>query len=178
MPGRLQCAAGQDIYVFQITLPETRHSTILEKKAARVRKMLKKEGFEASAERVFDAHADNPKTLHTLFATSLTRPFRLLFTEPIVIGAAIYNGFVYGLVFLFNEAFPLVFGGNHGFNGGEVGLSFLGLCLGSIAGVAVYPLQERYYLRKVNENGGKGLPEARLWLARFGAFLLPISLFW
>jgi hypothetical protein len=42
------------------------------KKAARVRKMLRKEGFEASAGRVFDAYADNPKNLHTLFAVSLS----------------------------------------------------------------------------------------------------------
>jgi len=83
------------------------------------------------------------------------------------------------LVYIFNEAFPLVFGeGGHGFNGGEQGLTFLGLCIGSIVGALLHPLQERYYLRKVRENDGKGVPEARLWLARFGAFLLPISLFW
>ncbi|KAG9521738.1 MFS general substrate transporter, partial [Aureobasidium melanogenum] len=164
--------------IMMATLPETRHSTILERKAKRVRKALKKEGFEKSAERVFDAHADEAKSLHTLFAITLTRPFRFLFTEPITIGAAAYNGFIYGLVYLFNEAFSLVFGGNHGFSTGEVGLSFLGLALGSVVGVAIYPIQERYYLRKVARNDGKGVPEARIWLARFGAFLLPISLFW
>lgn len=163
---------------FKATLPETRHSTILERKAKRVRKALKKDGLEKSAERVFDAHADEAKSLHTLFAITLTRPFRFLFTEPITIGAAAYNGFIYGLVYLFNEAFPLVFGDNHGFNVGEQGLSFLGLALGSVVGVAIYPIQERYYLRKVARNDGKGVPEARIWLARWGAFLLPISLFW
>ncbi|THW69345.1 MFS general substrate transporter [Aureobasidium pullulans] len=160
------------------TLPETRHSTILERKAARVRKQLKKEGFEKSAARVFDAHADESKSLHTLFAITLTRPFRFLFSEPITIGAAAYNGFIYGLVYLFNEAFPLVFGNNHGFNAGQQGLCFLGLAMGSVVGVALYPIQERYYLRKVAKNEGKGVPEARLFLARGGAFLLPISLFW
>ncbi|KAG9950859.1 MFS general substrate transporter, partial [Aureobasidium melanogenum] len=164
--------------IMMATLPETRHSTILERKAKRVRKALKKDGLEKSAQRVFDAHADEAKSLHTLFAITLTRPFRFLFTEPITIGAAAYNGFIYGLVYLFNEAFPLVFGDNHGFNVGEQGLSFLGLALGSVVGVAIYPIQERYYLHKVARNDGKGVPEARIWLARFGAFLLPISLFW
>ncbi|KAI4721934.1 MFS general substrate transporter [Aureobasidium sp. EXF-10727] len=164
--------------IMMATLPETRHSTILEKKAARVRKALKKDGLDKSAARVFDAHADESKSLHTLFAITLTRPFRFLFTEPITIGAAAYNGFIYGLVYLFNEAFPLVFGKNHGFNVGEQGLAFLGLAMGSVVGVALYPIQERYYLRKVARNDGKGVPEARIWLARFGAFLLPISLFW
>lgn len=164
--------------IMMATLPETRHSTILERKASRVRKALKKEGLDNSAKRVFDAHADESKSLHTLFAITLTRPFRFLFTEPITIGAAAYNGFIYGLVYLFNEAFPLVFGKNHGFNVGEQGLCFLGLAMGSVVGVAIYPIQERYYLKKVAKNDGKGVPEARIWLARFGAFLLPISLFW
>lgn len=43
---------------------------------------------------------------------------------------------------------------------------------------SLYPLQERYYLRCVAKNDGKGVPEARMWMARGGAILLPISLFW
>lgn len=97
-------------------------------------------------------------------------------------GAAAYNGFIYGIVYLFNEAFPLVFGpgkNGHGFNTGEWGLAFLGVALGSVIGAITHPiLQERYYLRKVRENDGKGVPEARLWLARAGSIFIPISLFW
>lgn len=163
--------------ILVLTIPETRHNILLEKKAKRVRKNLAKENI-AMAEHIRDAHADEARSLHTLFFVTLTRPFRFLFSEPITMGAAAYNGFIYGLVYLFNEAFPIVFGQGHGFNTGETGLSFLGLCIGSIVGAILHPLQERYYLRKVRENNGKGQPEARLWLARFGAFLLPISLFW
>ena len=161
-----------------LTVGETRHSIILQKKAARVRKALGKEGI-AAEQNIRDAHADEARTLHSLFAVTLTRPFRFLFSEPITIGAAAYNGFIYGLVYIFNEAFPLVFGtGGHGFNVGEQGLTFLGLCMGSVVGAILYPFQERYYLRKVKENNGRGVPEARIWAARYGAFLLPISLFW
>lgn len=73
----------------------------------------------------------------------------------------------------------MVFGeGGHGFGTGAQGLTFLGLCVGSIVGTLLHPIQERYYLRRVRQNDGKGVPEARLFLARFAAFLLPISLFW
>lgn len=93
--------------------------------------------------------------------------------------AAIYNGFIYGIVYLFNEAFPLVFGpGGHEFNAGEWGAAFVGLFIGSVVAAMFHPLQERYYLRQVARNDGKGVPEARMHLARFGTFLLPISLFW
>jgi hypothetical protein len=33
-------------------------------------------------------------------------------------------------------------------------------------------------MRHVAANGGKGEPEARMWMARWGALLIPISLFW
>ncbi|KAK4553706.1 hypothetical protein LTR86_009204 [Recurvomyces mirabilis] len=167
------------------TLPETRHSIILEGKAAKIRKTLAKEStnqedVQTLIGNISDAHSKGQKrSIHTLFAINLTRPFRFLFTEPITVGAAAYNGFIYGIVYLFNEAFPLVFGpGGHGFNTGEWGLSFLGLALGSVVAACFYPLQERYYLRRTAANDGKGVPEARMWSACFGAFLLPISLFW
>lgn len=127
-----------------------------------------------------DIHACGRKGLHELFAITLTRPFRFLFTEPITMFSAIYNGFIYGLVYLFNEAIPLVFGApkGHPFNPGQQGLAFLGMAIGPIVAFCLYPLQERYYLRRIAENDGKGVPEARMWMARGGAILLPISLFW
>jgi multidrug resistance protein len=142
------------------TIPETRHSIILQRKAARVRKRMAQENL-ASAATTVDFHAHARKGLHTLFAITLTRPFRFLFTEPITLCSAIYNGFLYGLVYLFNEAFPLVFGPGtgHGFNTGQQGLSFLGMAIGPIIAFCLYPLQERYYLRRVTANGGKGEPE-------------------
>lgn len=161
------------------TIPETRHTIILQRKTKRIRKQMRKENLRA-ADSITDANADERKGLHQLFAITLTRPFHFLFTEPITFFAAIYNGFLYGLVYLFNEAFPLVFGPGkgHGFNPGEQGLSFLGLTIGPIIAALFYPLQERYYLRRVAQNDGKGVPEARMWMSRLGAIFIPASLFW
>lgn len=167
--------------VMLLTLPETRHSTVLERKAQRVRKTLTKEGYGNATilKHISDSHSKGEKrSVHALFATNLTRPIRFLFTEPITLGAAAYNGFIYGIVYLFNESVPLVFGDNHGFSVGQQGLAFTGIAVGVLVAAAFHPLQERYYLRKVAENGGKGVPEARMYQARFGAFLLPISFFW
>lgn len=172
---------GGILIIMTILLPETRHSTLLEKKAARLRKVLSKEGYPDAAARISDAYSMGSKrSMHTLFAVNLTRPFRFLFTEEITMAAAAYNGFIYGVVYLFNESFPLVFGSEegHGFNTGQTGLTFLGIAIGALIAACFYPLQERYYLRRVAENNGKGVPEARMGQARFGAFLLPISLFW
>lgn len=89
--------------VMAVTLPETRHTIVLDGKTRRVRNQIRKEGLGA-AEHVRDANSDEKKGLHTLFAITLTRPVRFLMTEPITFCAAIYNGFIYGLVGL---DFPL-----------------------------------------------------------------------
>lgn len=86
---------------------------------------------------------------------------------------------LYGLVYLFNEALPVVFGeGGHNFNGGATSLCFLGLWIGSLIGLLLHPVQERYYLRRVSENDKKSVPEARMYMSLVGAFLIPIGLFW
>ncbi|ROV93596.1 hypothetical protein VMCG_08096 [Cytospora schulzeri] len=64
-----------------LTVPETRHTIILERKTKRLRKQLRTEGLSA-AEHLRDANADDKRGLASLFAMTLTRPFRFLFTEP------------------------------------------------------------------------------------------------
>ncbi|KAL4984498.1 major facilitator superfamily domain-containing protein [Aspergillus falconensis] len=175
----LMAITGGFWVLLALTVPETRHSIILQRKASRVRKQMEQEGLR-SASTTHDLHASERKNLGQLFAITLSRPFVFLFTEPITTFSAVYNGFLYGLVYLFNEAFPLVFGGphGHGFNTGQQGLCFLGMAIGPIVAFALSPLQERYYLRRVAENDGKSVPEARMWMARGGSLLIPISLFW
>lgn len=64
-----------------LTVPETRHTIILDKKTKRLRKALRSEGL-AAARTIRDANSDEKAGLGTLFAVTLTRPFRFLFTEP------------------------------------------------------------------------------------------------
>ncbi|KAK8243193.1 major facilitator superfamily domain-containing protein [Phyllosticta capitalensis] len=111
-----------------------------------------------------------------LFGVALTRPFRFLATEAIIIFAAVYNGYLYGLSFLFNTAFGLVFGTGHGFDTIGVGLSFLGIAVGISIGPVTNIWQERYYQRKVHEAEGKNVPEARVQMGKVAACTFPISL--
>lgn len=70
------------------TIPETRHTIILQRKTKRVRKTMAAENL-AAATSITDANADERKGLHQLFAITLTRPFHFLFTEPITFAAAV-----------------------------------------------------------------------------------------
>ncbi len=105
-----------------------------------------------------------------------------------MIFGALYNGFLYGLSFLFNVVFVQVFGRNHDFGTFGVGCAFLGI----VAGISLGPLtnlwQERYYQRAAALRGGGGggggsskgssVPEARVQLAKLAALVFPVSIFW
>ena len=62
-----------------------------------------------------------------LVEKNLTRPMRMLVSEPIVLALSIYMGFVYGLLYLFLSFYPIVFQEIHGFNQGVGGLPFFGM---------------------------------------------------
>lgn len=135
---------------------ETRHSIIL---ARRVEREHKESG---GSERVRVPVHLQKRSTKELFRVTLSRPFRFLGTEAIIIFAALFNGYLYGLSFLFNTAFSLVFGEGHGFSTIGIGICFLGLCFGISLGPVTNVLQERYYQSKVHESGGKNVPEARV----------------
>lgn len=166
---------------------ETRHSVLLRRRA---RKQGKTIPSEVQA-----------RSLRTLFTVTLARPFRFLSTETIVIFGALFNFLLYGLSFMFNGAFGLVFGkAGYGFDTAGVGYCFLGLILGISLGPIAGIWQERYYQhqvrgnRKSSEDSGTSeasnllergrsttpryMPEARVQLGKLAAILLPISLAW
>ncbi|KAF4534551.1 MFS multidrug transporter [Lasiodiplodia theobromae] len=150
---------------------ETRHSIVLSQRAEKARKLNHTSNIDVP---------DHLKKrgVKELFTVTLTRPFRFLASEAIIAFAALYNGYLYGLSFLFNTAFVLVFGQGHGFDTIGVGICFLGICVGISLGPVTNIWQEKYYQRKVHESGGKNVPEARVQMGKLAAIAFPISLLW
>lgn len=135
---------------------ETRHSILLSRRAEQERMINDGDTNVIVPENL------KKRSVKELFTVALSRPFRFLGTEAIVLCAALYNGYLYGLSFLFNTAFALVFGQGHGFDTIGVGICFLGIVCGISLGPVVNIWQERYYQTKVHESGGKNVPEARV----------------
>lgn len=151
-------------------LGETRHSVILLKRA----KKLRRETGNSAIEVPEEMKQRGPKQL---FGTALARPFRFLATEAIVQFGALYNGFLYGLSFLFNGAFHMIFGPNgYGYDTIGIGICFLGIVFGICFGLFTNIFQERYYQRQVVKAGQRDVPEARVHHAKLAAVVLPISL--
>ncbi|KAJ9096132.1 hypothetical protein QFC20_006507 [Naganishia adeliensis] len=110
-----------------------------------------------------------------LYETALSRPWALLFKEPIVFLLAVYMAIIIGTLYLLFGAFPIVFKQERGWSPGIGGLSFLGGLIGWVLAV-VYSLvyENPRYARKLKEAGGWLRPEERLPPAILGGILLPV----
>lgn len=99
-------------------------------------------------------------------------------SEPIVLLFSIYNAFIYGLLYLFLTAYPLVFQRVHGFNPGVGGLPFFGVICGQLlAGLMIF-IRQPGYNRKLAANNNRPIPEWRCPEIIAGGISFGLGLFW
>ncbi|KAF9892962.1 hypothetical protein FE257_000554 [Aspergillus nanangensis] len=155
-------------------LPETFAPNILYRRARRIRMITGNSNYLCEAE--VELKVVKPKDV--LFE-ALVRPFELCFTEPIVFLMNLYISLIYGILYIWFEAFPIVFGEIHGFNPGETGLAFLGILVSTCCFVIpAYFYWKWKYQSRCFDAEGNIVPEEQLPPACVGAISLPISLFW
>jgi DHA1 family multidrug resistance protein-like MFS transporter len=151
---------------------ETYHPIILAGKAQELRRRTGNWGIYASQEAV-------ELDLNDIVTKNLTRPVVMLVREPIILLITIYTAFIYGILYLCLEAYPIVFTENYGWSGGKANLPYLGLAVGQLcACVLIATVLEPRYVKAVQKNNGKPVPEARLPGMILGAIAFPIGIFW
>ncbi|KAF2761926.1 major facilitator superfamily [Pseudovirgaria hyperparasitica] len=154
-----------------IFLEETYPPVILVAKAEELRRRTKNWGIHAKQEEI-------EVDFRELVEKNFSRPMKMLFTEPIVLLLSIYMAFIYGLLYLFLTAYPLVFQGVHGFNLGVGGLPFFGMITGQLLAGLFIILRQPGYQKKLAANGGMPIPEWRLPEVIIGGVAFSIGLFW
>ncbi|KAI9807024.1 MAG: hypothetical protein M1825_005741 [Sarcosagium campestre] len=153
-------------------IPETYGPVLLRKRAVELSRVTGKT-YKTRQE------LDQGKTsVAAAFGTALSRPWILLFREPIVLLLSIYMAIIYGTLYLCFGAFPIVFQQVRGWNEGVGGLAFLGVTVGMMVAVGVSIPDNNRYKRIADKAGGFAAPEARLPPAMVGAVAIPIGLFW
>ncbi|KAL5410931.1 hypothetical protein PMIN03_005172 [Paraphaeosphaeria minitans] len=152
-------------------MEETYPPQILVGKAAELRRRTLNWGIHAKQEEI-------EVDLKELIARNVSRPLRILFTEPIVLLITIYMSFVYGILYCFLTAYTLVFEGQYGFTPGVSGLTYFGLIIGVMFGFALMAAMNPSYERKLKANNNIPVPEWRLPLAMVGAPIFAGGLFW
>lgn len=111
------------------------------------------------------------------FIRAIVRPCKMLIFSPIVLIFSIYMAVVYGYLYLLFTTLTLVFELDYGFSQGTVGLTFLGIGIGSMLGIVIFgALSDR--LVKALSKGGEMKPEYRLPPLIPGSLFIPMGLFW
>lgn len=152
-------------------LEETYPPVILVSKAAELRRRTRNWGIHAKQEEI-------EIDFRELLTKNFSRPMRLLVTEPIVFLISLYLAFIYGLLYLFLTAYPLVFQGVHGMSPGVGGLPYFGMIIGMLLAGIFITLTQPWYNRKLAANNGIPIPEWRLPPAIVGGVSFACGLFW
>ncbi|KAK9579355.1 hypothetical protein V6Z93_009517 [Aspergillus fumigatus] len=88
--------------------------------------------------------ANQPPVKEMLY-TTLTRPWLMLFTEPILFLLSLYMALVYGVLYLDFTAYPVVYRETRGWSASIAGLSFLGICVGMAIATLISPYANRIH---------------------------------
>jgi DHA1 family multidrug resistance protein-like MFS transporter len=154
-----------------LIVPETSHSKILQSRAKKIR-------FETKNWAIHSQRDTINVDLKSLVNTYLLRPFIMLSREPILLLITIYMALIYGILYLFFEAYPISFQEERGWNQGVGALPFLGIMVGVLfGGVTITIITKTRFARKM-EKHGRVIPEERLPPMILGSVILPIGLFW
>lgn len=152
-------------------IPETSAARILQLRAARLRK--------DTGESAYHSKADQQKlTLNTVVNVYLLRPFIMIIQEPILALVTAYMSFLYGIVYLLFEAFPVSFHEERGWSLGISQLPFGAFIVGIAMGAGVIAYSTATNFTRSFKKHGKSIPEERLPPMIVGAVALPIGLFW
>ncbi|KAF9890310.1 hypothetical protein FE257_005976 [Aspergillus nanangensis] len=170
--GFLGAFSGVVWILASLLVPETYAPVLLRHRAE---KLSKKTGkvYRSKVE------IDQGKTsLKDAFKVALSRPWILLFREPIVFLLSLYMAIVYGTLYMLFAAYPIVFQGTRGWNQGIGSLPFLGIMVGMMAAVAYSIWDNKRYVRSEVKHGGFAPPEARLPPCLLASVFIPVGLFW
>lgn len=154
--------------------PETYAPVLLHRRAAKLSEM---------TGQVYKTRQDITNaniTVAQIFKTSLSRPLILLFTEPIVLLLSLYMAIIYGTLYLFFGAYPIVYQESRGWTEGIGGLPFLGIGVGMIIAIIYIIVAPMFAKKEPTAPGAVDIPaepEERLVVAKLGAIALPIGIF-
>ncbi|KAG9243243.1 major facilitator superfamily domain-containing protein [Calycina marina] len=163
-------AAGFAYVLITFTLPETYAPTILAKRAKKLRATTGNNGH------VTDQDLDLRPFSERLWVF-LIRPFQLLFGELIVFLLSLYMSVLYGLLYMFFVAYPIIYQGGKGYSSGITGLMFIPMAFGVLASAICAPLVNKQYLKMSKKYNGSPPAEIRLIPMMCSCWCIPIGLF-
>ncbi|KAL8835690.1 MAG: hypothetical protein Q9170_003229 [Blastenia crenularia] len=175
LEGVMAIFAGTLWILGALTIPETYAPVLLRKRAA---KLTEETGKIYRSK--LEAGKPKPSLIKT-FSVALSRPWILLFKEPIVLLLSIYMAIIYGTLYSLFGAFPIVYQEDRHWSQGIGSLPFLSVLVGMLLAVVyTIPDNKRYQRAEkvaIRQGAIGAPPEARLPPCMIGSICLPIGLF-
>ncbi|GES59544.1 MFS multidrug transporter [Aspergillus terreus] len=156
-----------------IFMPETFAPIILKRRAELLRKTTGKMNIVAPIELSHQGFKDK-------VTSNFSRPFHMLFTEPIVYCSAIFLSLTYAMGFVYLQAYPLIFTGIYGLDSAYTGICFLPIFVGIAIAHVLFIWYENFLTNAKARNASWVNIEEyrRLPLACLGGPSYVVALFW
>ncbi|MCJ1321674.1 hypothetical protein MMC15_007019 [Xylographa vitiligo] len=152
-----------------VVLHESYRPIILARKAARLRK---------STNLPYYTDFANIAPTTKLYA-ALTRPVRLLWTQPALQLVSLFLAYNFGILYITLSTFATLFTTQYGQSTSTSGLHYIALVIGyTIAAQAGGRLTDTLWAHLSRKADGATAPEYRVPLMVPGAVLIPVGLFW
>ncbi|KAL4765790.1 putative MFS transporter [Aspergillus foveolatus] len=152
--------------------PETYPPGILRKRA----RALRRKTGNANIKTASDKDGLNLRDIARIY---LIRPFWLFTTQPILALLTLYQSFVYGVLFLFYQTYPVAFGEDRSWPTSLKYMPLLALIVGVFAGSLGIIITNQVYTRHHSHTpDGVYIPESRLPPMIIGGVMIPIGMFW
>jgi hypothetical protein len=146
---------------------ESRPSLLLEREIKKLQSVTGDLGLQAQ-------NPDHMPDFQTFCRVALVRPFRLFFTDPLIVMVSAMSALSWGLIYLFTGALPFVYG-LFGFTESQSSLFFLAIAIGIL--FSIFP--RIITIRKMDslqQSGQRVQPEDKIIGVHFASPALAIGL--
>ncbi|XMA09108.1 hypothetical protein WAI453_001899 [Rhynchosporium graminicola] len=156
--------------LFCTFLRETYKVTILQRRAARLRK----ETNDKSLKCLWETEDGDSVQSWAKLRTAITRPFLVMYSSLVLQIMSFYSGFAFTFYYILATTLPGILKDIYGFSPAKTGSVFISFSTGAFLGIIVCNLSvDRIYVKLTRNNGGAARPEFRLPFMIGGASLLP-----
>ncbi|SCU83743.1 LAME_0C06414g1_1 [Lachancea meyersii CBS 8951] len=158
--------------VMFVFMPETHHQKILRKRAKHLRELTGDSTYQAISEIKI-------RSFKEITSETLLRPMILL-SELIVFLITMYMSVIYGLLYMFFFAFPMVYTEGKHYGPIKTSLMFIPVGVGVIASTVISPILNKDYVKRAQKYLDRGeVPPAELRLIQMmiGCWFVPAGMF-
>lgn len=170
--GFMGVISGFSFFLNGFLMPETYSKALLRRKAQRLRALTGNDKIKSEGE------IENDKlTRNQFIVDTLWRPFQISIVEPVVLLINVYIALVYSIMYLWFEAFPIVFYNTYHFTLVTMGVAYVSLMVGIVLGALFYIVVIRKMFTIPMLNGQPITAEVFIPMAIVGSVTMPVGIF-